>query len=72
MRCATVLLAGLLAGCAGTREPGVVTLSAIDSMGRNPRSFNFALLDRETGQVVWSAPSISTVVLAGIFRKKRT
>ncbi|MCC6738969.1 MAG: hypothetical protein IT452_07970 [Planctomycetia bacterium] len=63
MRCATFLLAVLLAGCAGTREPGVVTLSAIDSMGRNPRSFNFALLDRETGQVVWSGiPAESSTV----------
>lgn len=63
MRCATLLLAALLAGCAGTRESGVVSLSAIDPMGRNPGSFNFALLDEESGKVVWSGvPAESSTV----------
>ncbi|MCE9581970.1 MAG: carboxypeptidase-like regulatory domain-containing protein [Planctomycetes bacterium] len=47
-----VLLAA--AGCAGTRDAGVVTLSAVDAYGRNASSFNFAVVEEASGKVVWS------------------
>lgn len=47
-----LLLPLLLAGCSGGAG-GVVTLSAVDREGRNPGSFNFAVVNGD-GKVVWS------------------
>ncbi|MEK7466726.1 MAG: hypothetical protein AAB074_04855 [Planctomycetota bacterium] len=70
-----LLLMSLLAvtGCAGSRDPGIVTLSALDSMGRSPSSFNFAIFDEGTGKVAWSgvpaqSSTVSGTVKGGSYR----
>lgn len=73
MRIPSLLLSLALAGCAGSRDAGLVSLSAIDPMGRNPGSFNFAVIDEATGKVVWSGvpaqgATVTNTVKGGDYR----
>jgi hypothetical protein len=65
MRNLQLLFVLALAGCAGTRDAGTVTISAIDPMGRNPSSFNFAIFDESTGKVAWSGVPAQSATVSG-------
>ncbi len=73
MRILKLLSVLALAGCAGSQNAGVVSLTAVDPMGRNPGSFNFAVLDESSGKVVWSGvpaegSTVTNTVKGGDYR----
>ncbi|KAF0242944.1 MAG: hypothetical protein FD180_3644 [Planctomycetota bacterium] len=65
MRNLLLLSVLVVTGCAGSRDPGVVTLSALDQMGRNPGSFNFAIFEEGTNKVAWSGVPAQGATVSG-------